>query len=163
MYMDADQKYREALKRLIVLESAFGLDPRLIKCFQQGRLFYSSRDSGWGHGYIEPIINNEVNYAVATIYEVITGRYVYHVIETRKAKPDITDRRPNGITDENNGFQTVLTLLYVSSDKEAWAEERLDNGRIRAFSYNVDEGEGKTKSVLLTSDHGSLLVKDERR
>ncbi|MBR1528412.1 MAG: hypothetical protein IJ642_03790 [Oscillospiraceae bacterium] len=132
----------EALLRLRELTKAFNLNPEIIRCFQEDKLYYSYLASGT-FGCIDTI-NYDPSYAgIVQKFEQETGSLVYHAVETE------------------NMYGKLLSLLYVSNEKykDEWNLQRLEKEYIASYVWNINENFGEYGDIFLTSDNGALLRK----
>ncbi len=167
--MEQSQMHVEALLRMRALQDKFDLNPKILGYLAEGKLYYSYRVSGWSFGCIDTITYDERYAKAAKDFEEKTGKYVYHVIETktmgRVRTVETEDMEVSYIEKAEDEPRTILTLLYVSPDEENWESERLENDYLFAYAMLLDVQDheccggyfGEYGDVFLTSDGGALL------
>ena len=98
----------EAINRINTLIEKCNLNPNVLKCLNEDKVYYSYLTAGGFIGSVDTV-SYDKNYEKAVKdFETKHPNYqVYHVIES--------------ITTQGK----LLSLLYVSDDKEAWESERL--------------------------------------
>lgn len=112
----------EAINRIKALIEKCNLNQKVMKYFNEGKVYYSYLTAGGFMGSIDTI-SYDKNYEKAVKdFETKHPDYiVYHAIES--------------ITVHGK----LLSLLYVSSDNEEWETERLDsNNNIMSYVFNLD-------------------------
>lgn len=112
----------EAINRIEALIEKYNLNPNVLKYFNEGKVYYSYLTAGGFMGSID-VISYDNNYekAVKDFEEKHPDYIVYHAVES--------------ITTHGK----LLSLLYVSSDKEEWESERLEsNNSIMSYVINMD-------------------------
>lgn len=112
----------EAANRIKTLIEKCNLNPNTLKYFKEGKVYYSYLTAGGFMGSIDTI-SYDKNYEMALKkFEMKhPDCLVYHAIES--------------ITTQGK----VLSLLYVSDDKEEWGMERLGNNNcIMSYVLNLD-------------------------
>ena len=112
----------EAINRINTLIEKCKLNPNVLKYFKEDKVYYSYLTAGGFMGSIDTI-SYDKNYEKAVKdFEAKHPDYiVYHAIESITA------------------HGKLLSLLYVSSDKEDWESERLEsNNNIMSYVVNVD-------------------------
>lgn len=112
----------EAINRIKSLIEKCNLNQKVMKYFNEGKVYYSYLTAGGFMGSIDTI-SYDKNYEKAVKdFETKHSDYiVYHAIESITA------------------HGKLLSLLYVSSDKEDWESERLEsNNNIMSYVFNLD-------------------------
>lgn len=112
----------EAINRIKTLIEKCNLNQKVMKYFNEGKVYYSYLTAGGFMGSIDTI-SYDKNYEKAVKdFEAKHPDYiVYHAIESITA------------------HGKLLSLLYVSSDKEDWESERLEsNNNIMSYVFNLD-------------------------
>lgn len=111
----------EAINRIKTLIEKCNLNPNVLKYFNEGKVYYSYLTAGGFMGSIDTI-SYDKNYEKAVKdFEAKHPDYiVYHAIES--------------ITTQGK----LLSLLYVSENKEDWESESLENNSIMSYVLNVD-------------------------
>lgn len=167
--MEKSQMHTEALSRMRTLQEKFDLNPKILQYLQEEKLYYSYRVSGWSFGCIDTIDYDERYAKAVREFEEETGKYVYHVIETKLMGQvrtvDTGTAEISFLEKTDKEPVTMLTFLYVSPNEENWMSERLENDYLFAYVMNLDEQEscfcggyfGEYGDVFLTSDGGALL------
>lgn len=131
-----EQMKEEASFRLAQLVNDLGLNPNVVKYWNEGRLYYSYLTAGGFMGSIDKIEYDSKNVAVVKQFEKEFDCMVYHVIES-------------------NG---TLILLSVSNDADDWGYGRLEGNRIVAYVHNFDfPDQSEFGDVVLSSLHGALV------
>lgn len=112
----------EAINRIKTLIEKCNLNPKVLKYFKEGKIYYSYLTAGGFLGSIDTISYDKAYEQSVKKLEMEHPDYlVYHVIET--------------ITLSGK----FLSLLYVSSEKEDWESERLQSDNaIMAYVLNLD-------------------------
>ena len=131
---ETDKMNREALERLAILEKLYGLNPKVRRYFEDGKLYYSYITGG---GYIGSIdtINYDSRYAeIVESFEEQTDYLVYHVIE----------------------HKNTIALLYVSDDYSDWVDERPQKEGVLAHVVELDDYENETGYIKLDILQGAL-------
>lgn len=99
----------EARKRIIELHEKFGLNPNVLKYFNEGNVYYSYLTGGGFIGSIDDITYDERYEKAVKEFEKEYGGYVvYHAIETKTA------------------FGDMVSLLYVSPCEDEWKYDRVN-------------------------------------
>lgn len=112
----------EAINRIKALIEKCNLNPNVLKYFNEGKVYYSYLTASGFMGSIDTI-SYDKNYekAVKDFETKHPDCIAYHAIES--------------ITSHGK----LLSLLYVSSDKEEWESERLEsNNNIMSYVVNLD-------------------------
>ena len=112
----------EAINRINTLIEKCNLNQKVMKYFSEGKVYYSYLTAGGFMGSIDTI-SYDKNYEKAVKdFETKHQDYlVYHAIES--------------ITSHGK----LLSLLYVSKDKEEWESERLESdNNIMSYVVNID-------------------------
>ena len=112
----------EAINRINSLIEKCNLNPNVLKYFNEGKVYYSYLTAGGFMGSIDTI-SYDKNYekAVKDFETKHSDCIVYHAIES--------------ITSHGK----LLSLLYVSGNKEDWESERLEsNSSIMSYVLNID-------------------------
>lgn len=126
----------EASFRLEQLVSNLGLNPNVVKYWNEGRLYYSYLTGGGFMGSIDKVEYDPKNADVVKQFEAEYGSMVYHAIESKG----------------------TLILLSVSNDATEWKYERLENNKIMAYVHNFEHpDQSEFGDVVLTSLHGALV------
>ena len=104
----ADKKQaQEAIARINTLVRQCGLNPKIAKYSNEGKIYYSYLTAGGLMGSIDTITYDpKYAEAVRQFESLFRGSKVYHAIETK------------------TGFGTMLSLLYVSANARASAHPR---------------------------------------
>lgn len=132
---DKDQMMEEAIERLVVLEKQYGINPKIRKYFEEGKLYYSYIT---GSGFIGSIdtINYDERYAkIVEAFQKQTSFLVYHVIE-------------HGDT---------ISLLFVGNDRSEWPEERPTSAGVMAQVVQMDSYENECGYIKLDMFQGALI------
>ena len=136
----------EAINRIKTLIEKCNLNPKVLKYFKEGKVYYSYLTAGGFLGSIDTISYDKAYEQAAKKFEMEHPEsLVYHVIET--------------ITLSGK----FLSLLYVSNEKEDWESERLqsdnaimvyvlnlDNPELSEFGYITVEGFGESGALVRT-------------
>lgn len=129
-------KKQEASNRLLQLKQSLHISQRILKGFDNGKIFYS---------HISPVGNAKIavlDKKRLQIVENFQKRYnclVYHAIES----------------------YGMFALLFVSDDEDSWEYERLEENYISAYVYNLGSPTcSEFGDILLTSDCGALVRTD---
>ena len=112
----------EAINRINTLIEKCKLNQNVLKYFKEDKVYYSYLTAGGFMGSIDTI-SYDKNYekAVKDFEIKHPNCLVYHAIES--------------ITTHGK----LLSLLYVSDDKEEWESERLENDNsIMSYIFNLD-------------------------
>lgn len=112
----------EAINRIKALIERCNLNPNVLKYFNEGKVYYSYLTASGFMGSIDTI-SYDKNYekAVKDFEAKHPNCQVYHAIES--------------ITVHGK----LLSLLYVSDDKEEWQSERFEsNNSIMSYVFNLD-------------------------
>lgn len=129
----------EATARLETLVTVFGLNPNLIKYWNEGKLYYSYITGGGLLASIDTITYDPNYQEMVKQYEKRTGNLVYHVIESGR----------------------LLNLLYVSvsdititedEQREIWDMELMNQtfSWVAAYVINLDNPS--------LSEHGDIVL-----
>lgn len=112
----------EAINRIKTLIERCNLNPNVLKYFNEGKVYYSYLTANGSMGSIDTISYDKDYEKVVKDFEEKHPDYiVYHAIES--------------ITTHGK----LLSLLYVSDDKEEWESERLENDNsIMSYVFNLD-------------------------
>lgn len=112
----------EAINRINTLIEKCKLNPNVLKYFKEDKVYYSYLTASGFMGSIDTIsYDKDYEQAVRDFEDKHPDCIVYHAIES--------------ITSHGK----LLSLLYVSSDKEDWESERLDNNNnIMSYVFNLD-------------------------
>ena len=115
----------EAINRIKTLTETCNLNSNVLKCFKEGKKYYSYLTAGGFLGSIDVISYDKAYEQAVKKFEKDHPNYlVYHAIETITA---------HGI---------LLSLLYVSDMKEDWESERLQSDNfIMSYVLNLDNPE----------------------
>ena len=133
-----NDKRKEALLRLSMLEDLYGLNPKVKKYFQNNRLYYSYITMGGTMGCIDTINYDKRYPIVVEQFETNNNSLVYHVIE--------------------QGNQ--LVLLYVSDNSFIWTRERPFSNGIFACIYDFDDDSYETGYIKIDMHNGALYRKN---
>ena len=155
--MDREAMEKEALSRMKALTDKYQLNPKLLKYWEQGELYYSYRVSGWAWGSIDKITYNP-NYAEAVrrFERESGGSMVFHAIESRVKFNAGTLEMCSELPEEI----VLLTMLYVSQNAEDWDMERIsEDDYCFAYVENITEKFGEYGDVVLTSDGSGALLR----
>ena len=112
----------EAINRINTLIEKCNLNQKVMKYFNEGKVYYSYLTAGGFMGSIDTI-SYDKNYekAVKDFEAKHSDCIVYHAIESITA------------------HGKLLSLLYVGDDNEEWETERLDsNNNIMSYVFNLD-------------------------
>lgn len=135
--MERNKQISEALGRLADLEKIYGLNPKVRKYFQEGRLYYSYLTGGY-IGSIDTI-NYDQRYAdIVEEFEEQTSYLVYHVIE----------------------HKNTLSLLFVSDDYSNWQDERPKKTGVLAQVIDIDSYDNECGYITLDILQGALRRRD---
>lgn len=112
----------EAINRIKTLIEKCNLNPNVLKYFNEGKVYYSYLTAGGFMGSIDTISYDKDYEKAVKDFETKHQDYlVYHAIET--------------ITSHGK----LLSLLYVSRNKENWESEILEsNNSIMSYVVNLD-------------------------
>lgn len=112
----------EAINRIKALIEKCNLNQKVMKYFNEGKVYYSYLTAGGFMGSIDTIsYDKDYEKAVKDFEDKHPDCIVYHAIES--------------ITTQGK----LLSLLYVSSDKEDWESEILEsNSSIMSYVLNID-------------------------
>ena len=112
----------EAINRINALIEKCKLNPNVLKYFKEDKVYYSYLTASGFMGSIDTIsYDKDYEQAVRDFEDKHPDCIVYHAIES--------------ITTQGK----LLSLLYVSSDKEDWESERLEsNSSIMSYVLNID-------------------------
>ena len=133
----------EALERLKILQKEYMLHKNVLDEFKKDKTIYYSENFGGFYSGILYWLHNRTDF-VNIVKEIEEKRniYVYHCILNHYRDVD------------------VLSMLYVSADKEFWEDEKnqlKDDGYVGAYLYNFytieDNGFG---NILITGVNGGL-------
>ena len=125
---------KEAAERLITLEKLFGLNPKVRKYFDEGKLYYSYITGGGFLGSIDTIDYDQRYANIVADFEDQTAYLVYHVIER----------------------ENTIALLFVSNDYNNWLEERPVEAGVMACVVDVDSCENEVGYITLDCFQGAL-------
>ena len=125
---------KEAAERLITLEKLFGLNPKVRKYFDEGKLYYSYITGGGFLGSIDTIDYDQRYANIVADFEDQTAYLVYHVIER----------------------ENTIALLFVSNDYNNWLEERPVEAGVMACVVDVDSCENEVGYITLDCLQGAL-------
>lgn len=110
----------EAVNRIKALIDRHNLNPKVLKYFQDGKVYYSYLTAMGFIGSIDNITYDDSYVQAVKAFEgEHPGYFVYHIIETKSAC---------GI---------LLSILYVSNDEEDWESESLDDNSIMSYVMNL--------------------------
>ena len=112
----------EAINRIKTLIEKCNLNPNVLKYFNEGKVYYSYLTAGGFMGSIDTISYDKDYEKAVKDFETKHQDYlVYHAIES--------------ITSHGK----LLSLLYVSRNKENWESEKLEiNNSIMSYVFNLD-------------------------
>ena len=112
----------EAINRIKTLIEKCNLNQNVLKYFNEGKVYYSYLTAGGFMGSIDTISYDKDYEKAVKDFETKHQNYlVYHAIES--------------ITSHGK----LLSLLYVSRNKENWESERLEsNNSIMSYVFNLD-------------------------
>ena len=112
----------EAINRIKTLIEKCNLNPNVLKYFNEGKVYYSYLTASGFMGSIDTIsYDKDYENAVKDFDKKHPNCLVYHAIES--------------ITSHGK----ILSLLYVSDDKEEWESERLESNKsIMSYVFNLD-------------------------
>lgn len=125
---------QEALYRLSDLEKLYGLNPKVRKYFDEGKLYYSYITGGGFIGSIDTIQYDPRYAEIVENFEEQTGCLVYHVIERKN----------------------TIALLYVSNDSSDWVVERPRKEGLLAHVFDVDSYENEGGFIKVDIMQGAL-------
>lgn len=112
----------EAINRIKILIDKFNLNKKVLSYFQEGKVYYSYLTANGCIGSIDTIsYNKSYEQAIKQFEEEYHGYIVYHAIET--------------ITQHGK----LLSLLYVSNDKDGWEDQTLENNYIFSYVVNIND------------------------
>lgn len=137
----------EAINRIKTLIERCNLNPNVLKYFNEGKAYYSYLTANGFMGSIDTI-SYDKNYekAVRDFEKKHPDCLVYHAIES--------------ITTHGK----LLSLLYVSDDKEEWQSERLEsNNSIMSYVFNLDNPDLSEFGYIAIDgfmESGALVRKD---
>lgn len=134
---EKDEKIKvmqEALQRLSDLEKLYGLNPKVRKYFDEGKLYYSYITGGGFIGSIDTIQYDPRYAEIVENFEEQTGCLVYHVIERKN----------------------TIALLYVSNDSSDWVVQRPRKEGILAHVFDVDSYENEGGFIKVDIIQGAL-------
>ena len=123
--MNKEERFEEAIKRMKLLK----LDKQCIEAFKKGKVWESE---GFGALYE---VNDEEQKLIDNFEKNCEGCLVYHIIHNKFE------------------FGECYSILYVSSDKEEWQQDKDDisEGYVFAYVYNKD--------CEWCSEFGSIAIK----
>ena len=124
---ESEKMHREALERLTTLEKLYGLNPKVKRYFEDGKLYYSYVTGGGYIGSIDTINYNPRYAEIVESFEMQTDYLVYHVVE----------------------YKETIALLYVSDDYSDWIDERPQKEGVLAHVVELDDYEKKTGYIKL--------------
>lgn len=112
----------EGINRIKTLIEKCNLNPNVLKYFNEDKVYYSYLTAGGFLGSIDIISYDKTYEQAVKEFETKHPNYlVYHAIES--------------ITTQGK----LLSLLYVSDDKEEWESERLQSDNfIMSYVLNLD-------------------------
>lgn len=115
----------EAISRIETFIEKCNLNPKVLKYFKEGKIYYSYLTAGGFLGSIDTISYDKAYEQAVKKFKIEhQDSLVYHVIET--------------ITLSGK----FLSLLYVSNEKKDWESERLQSDNaIMAYVLNLDNPE----------------------
>lgn len=136
----------EAINRIKTLTEKCNLNPNVLKYFKEGKKYYSYLTAGGYLGSIDTISYDRAYEDAVKKFEMEYSNFlVYHVIETITA------------------HGKLLSLLYVSNEKEDWESERLqsdnfimsyvlnlDNPKLSEFGYIAIDAFGESGALVRT-------------
>jgi hypothetical protein len=125
---------QEAIHRLCNLEKLYGLNPKVRKYFEEGKLYYSYITGGGYIGSIDTIYYDQRYAEIVNDFEELTGCLVYHVIERKN----------------------TIALLYVSNDSSDWVAERPQKEGLLAQVFDVDTYENERGFIKVDIMQGAL-------
>lgn len=131
---DQDKQHQEALVRLSMLEELFGLNPKVKKYFEEGKLYYSYLTVGGYMGSIDTIHYDDRYADVVNDFEEQTSYLVYHVIE----------------------HKNTISALFVSDTPDRWVGERPASAGVMAWVLDMDTGENEIGYIKLDVLQGAL-------
>lgn len=125
--MNKDERFIEAIERMKLLK----LDKQCIEAFKNGKVWESE---GFGALYE---VNDEEQKIINKFEASHEGCLVYHMIHNKFE------------------FGECYSMLYVSSDKEEWQQDKDDikDGYVFAYVENIDDD--------WCSEFGSIAVKSQ--
>lgn len=136
--IEKEKQVQEAYIRLSMLEKIYGLNPKVKKYFEDGRLYYSYITGGGYIGSIDTINYDERYAATVKTFEEQTSCLAYHVIER----------------------QNTIAVLFVGTDCNEWMEERPSRTGVIARIYDVDTGENEVGYIKIDNLNGALYRRD---
>ena len=112
----------EAINRIKTLIEKCNLNSNVLKYFNEGKVYYSYLTAGGFMGSIDTISYDKDYEKAVKDFEIKHQNYlVYHAIESIAT------------------HGKLLSLLYVSEDKEEWESERIEsNNSIMSYVVNLD-------------------------
>ena len=112
----------EAINRINTLIEKYKLNPNVLKYFKEDKVYYSYLTAGGFMGSIDTIsYDKDYEKAVKDFEAKHSDCIVYHAIESITA------------------HGKLLSLLYVSGNKEDWESERLESdNNIMSYVFNLD-------------------------
>lgn len=131
---DRIKQKKEAAERLSMLEKLHGLNPKVKKYFEDGKLYYSYLTGGGYIGSIDTINYDKRYAAVVELFEEKSSYLVYHVIEHKK----------------------TISLLYVSDNVGKWIDERPTNAGVKAWVFDMESGENELGYINIDCLQGAL-------
>lgn len=130
-----EQMRAEALRRLNELVRHQGLNPKIPRYFQEGKLYYSYLTCGGFMGSIDTITYDPRYAKAAKQFEQFYGGLVYHAIETGG----------------------TLAVLYVSEEMDQWPEEiDAKRGYLMANVYDLENDYDEIGTIRVTGFQGAL-------
>lgn len=125
----------EAIRRIKNLSKRYGLNPKILKAFKSGKLYYSYLTNRGSACCIEFISNDTRYQEIVRNFEEETGSMVYHAVRA--------------ITEEHG---EMLSLLYVGNDQDEWEMEDLYQNYIATYTVNLTHPEhSEYGDVILSS------------
>lgn len=115
----------EAINRIKTFIEKYNLNPNVLKYFKEGKVYYSYLTVCGFMGSIDTIFCDKDYEKAVKDFETKHQDYlVYHAVESITSKGKL------------------LSLLYISDDKEEWGSERLEsNNSIMSYVFNLDNPE----------------------
>lgn len=117
--MTKQEMTQEAIGRIRELTAKYHLNPNILKYFEQGRVYYSYLTAGGMIASIDTISYDPRYEKAVHDFERKYKYLVFHAIEFKAP------------------YGEFLSLLYVSTNKENWAGERLYKDYIASYTINL--------------------------
>ena len=138
--MPTKKQISEATLRAEQLKERFSLQDTIVELAKHGKASFSCNGL-FSMGIFRLDEDNGFDELVGN-FEKERSAFVYHVIE------------------DNTEYGTLITLLYVSKEKnqQEWEMERLCDNVIMAYVYNLDEEFGEIGSVKLDAVNNTLTA-----